>query len=100
MNANFSVVIHALQQQAENSSVNSPVIPPECIGCIQRVTVAPGDLPWRALLCQVMHRIIGNGRVYSSISTLKQKLNVMKRLEATRGCPPFPTAQHCTTCAW
>lgn len=31
----FSVIIHALQQQAENSSVNSLVIPPECIECIQ-----------------------------------------------------------------
>lgn len=41
-------------------------------------------------MCQVVHKIIGNGSVRSGVSTLKQRLNVMERLGATRGCPPSP----------
>lgn len=96
----FSVIIHAAQWQAETGSVNSPVTPPDHIGCIQRITVAPGDPPRRALLCQVMYRVIRNGSVCSGVSTLKQRLNVMERLGVTRGCPPSPIAQPHTLRTW
>lgn len=96
----FSVIIHAVQRQAETSSVNSLVTPAERIGCVQRVTVAPGDPPWRALLRQVVHKVIGNGSVCSGVSTLKQRFNVMERLGEARGCHLSPIAQPHTVCAW
>lgn len=54
-------------------------------------------------MCQVVHKIIGNGSERSGVSALKQRLNVMGRLGATRGCPPSPIrqpAQHAPGDVW